>query len=113
MPLVPHVKVWVDAEGRVALSEWRIALLEQIDDCGSLAEAARRLGVPYRTARYKLRQMQQALGCEVLVGRSGGASHGGMVLTERAREAIRRYRRVTEGVEQLITARFAQEFADL
>jgi hypothetical protein len=36
-----------------------------------------------------------------------------MVLTERAREAIRRYRRVTEGVEQLITARFAQEFADL
>jgi molybdate transport system regulatory protein len=110
--LVPHVKVWVDSDGEVALSEWRIALLEKVELCGSLAEAARQLDIPYRTAWYKLREMQAALGCVVLVGRSGGASHGGMVLTERAREAIRRYRRVTSGLEELIAERFAREFAD-
>jgi hypothetical protein len=36
-----------------------------------------------------------------------------MVLTDRARDAIRRYRRVTDGVEQSISTRFAEEFGDL
>jgi molybdate transport system regulatory protein len=67
-------------------------LLEKIEACGSLAEAARQLDIPYRTAWYKLHEMQDALGTDVLVSHSGGASRGGMQLTERARDAIRRYR---------------------
>jgi molybdate transport system regulatory protein len=110
--LVPHVKVWVDVDGQVALSDWRIALLEKIDECGSLAEAARQLNVPYQTARYKLREMQTALGGQVLVSHSGGAARGGMQLTARARDAIRRYRDVTEGLEELIATRFASAFTD-
>ncbi len=110
--LVPHVKVWVDVDGHVALSDWRIELLEKIATCGSLAEAARQLAVPYRTAWYKLHEMQVALGGEVLVSHSGGASRGGMQLTERAHEAIRRYRAVIDGVDDLIAERFAAAFAD-
>jgi molybdate transport system regulatory protein len=111
--LVPHVKVWVEgADGQVALSEWRIALLERIEECGSLAEAARQLQIPYRTAWYKLHEMEQGLGCAVLVSHTGGSSGGGMRLTERARDAIRRYRCVTDGIDDLIAARFAKLFAD-
>ena len=109
---MPHVKVWVDVGGRVALSEWRIALLEKVEVCGSLAEAARQLRIPYRTAWYKLHEMERALGTPVLVSHTGGNSGGGMVLTDRAREAIRRYRQMTDGVDQLIAARFAEVFAD-
>ena len=112
-PLVAHVKVWVDdPRGQVALSEWRIALLEKIEECGSLAEAARQLDIPYRKAWYKLHEMQDALGGAVLLGHSGGATRGGMQLTQRAREAIRRYRRVTQGLDELIAGRFAEAFAD-
>jgi molybdate transport system regulatory protein len=110
--LVPHVKVWMDADGKVALSDWRIDLLEKVDACGSLAEAARQLDIPYRTAWYKLHEMEDALGGEVLIGRSGGVSRGGTFLTERARDAIRRYRRVTAGIDEMIAARFAEAFAD-
>jgi len=111
--LKPHVKVWLDdARGQVALSDWRIALIEKVETCGSLAEAARQMDVPYRTAWYKLREMQTALGVPVLVGRSGGAEHGGMVVTEEAKDAIRRYRELTVGLEEMIAERFEQAFAD-
>jgi hypothetical protein len=43
----------------------------------------------------------------VLVSYSGGASPGGMQLTDRARDAIRRYRCVTEGLQEMIAERFA------
>ena len=109
---VPHVKVWVDVGGQVALSDFRISLLEKIEACGSLAEAARQLNIPYRTAWYKLREMQSALGGQVLVSYSGGASRGGMQLTDRARDAIRRYHRVADGLEELIADRFAASFTD-
>ena len=98
--------------GQVALSDWRIALLEKIEACGSLAEAARQLDIPYRTAWYKLHEMQDALGGEMLVSHSGGASRGGMQLTERAHDAIRRYRTVTAGLDELVATRFAAAFAD-
>lgn len=111
--LAPHVKVWVDdSRGHVALSDWRIALLEKVEECGSLAEAARQMKVPYRTAWYKLHEMESALGAELLVSHSGGASRGGMQLTERARLAIRGYRSMTEGLEEMIAERFATALAD-
>ena len=56
--------------------------------------------------------MEIALGVEVPASYSGGASRGGMRLTERARDAIRRYRRVTDGLEELVARRFAEVFAD-
>ena len=108
--LQPHVKVWVEREGRVALSDWRVALLEGVERTGSLAEAARRFNIPYRTAWYKLREMQTALGFSLLVSHSGGASHGGMHLTEEAKDAVRRFRDVTNGLEGLIASRFTANF---
>jgi molybdate transport repressor ModE-like protein len=105
-----HVKVWVEREGRVALSDWRIALLEQVERTGSLAEAARELNVPYRTAWYKLREMQDALGFPVLVSHSGGADHGGMKLTDEAKEAIRQFRDMTRGLGETVDTRFADRF---
>jgi molybdate transport system regulatory protein len=110
--LIPHVKVWVDLDGQVALSDWRIELLEAVEARGSLAAAARDMGIPYRTAWYKLHEMADALGGDLLVSHSGGATRGGMVLTDRARDAIRRYRRLTDGLAELVAERFASEFAD-
>ncbi|MBO0881433.1 MAG: hypothetical protein J2P17_14020 [Mycobacterium sp.] len=56
--------------------------------------------------------MEDALGGEVLIGRSGGASPSGTFLTKRGRDAIRRYRCVTAGLEDLIATRFAEAFLD-
>ena len=49
-------KVWLERDGQVVLSDWRVELLETIEATGSLARAAARLDVPYRTAWYKLKE---------------------------------------------------------
>lgn len=39
----PRAKLWVEQDGKLVLSDYRVRLLELIDETGSLAEAAGRL----------------------------------------------------------------------
>jgi|SRR5919202_6578544 hypothetical protein len=64
--LQPQAKLWIEIDGKIALSEWRVALLEAVEATGSLAKAAEHLGVPYRTASYKLREIEENLGVHLL-----------------------------------------------
>jgi molybdate transport system regulatory protein len=107
----PHAKIWFERDGRVALSHWRVELLEAIDATGSLAAAAERMGVPYRTAWYKLREAEAQLGARLVETQSGGATGGGSRLTAEARDAIERFHRVVLGVERLVQERFEAEFS--
>jgi molybdate transport system regulatory protein len=94
------------------LSEWRVALLEAVAETGSLAGAANRLSVPYRTAWSRLRQIEAGLGFRVLDTQSGGAEGGGSTLTPEARRVLDRFHRVADGVGELVDARFRAEFGD-
>lgn len=108
-----HSKVWLERDGRVALSAWRIALLEAVHEAGSLAAAAARIGVPYRTAWYKLREIEQQLGLRLLDTQSGGPDGGHTTLTPEAVDIVRRFRRASRGVEELVRERFESEFPEL
>src|SRR5438067_5806267 len=113
LPFRPLVKVWVERGGEVALSEWRIALLEAVDAPGSLSAAARQLNVPYRTAWYKLRQIGPSLGVKLLETQSGGADGGRSRLTPEARALIRAFREFSAGIQSLVEERFQQHFGEL
>lgn len=108
-----HAKLWIEDQGRVALSDWRVALLEAVERTGSLSAAARSLQVPYRTAWHKMREVESSLGVRLLETQSGGPTGGGSRLTAEAHEIIARYHRLQAGIEQLVTERFSQLFADL
>jgi len=110
--LTPHVKLWLTlGEGDdLALSGWRVALLEAVAATGSLARAAERLDIPYRTARYKLREIERHLGLTLVSGQSGGAAGGTSELTPAARELIARWRAFSVGLDAVATARFAATF---
>ena len=108
----PRCKIWFEQDNKVVLSDWRIELLERIEETGSLAKAAKRLNVPYRTAWYKLKEIEERLGIKILLTRSGGTAGGGSQLTTESRQIIRRFRRVTEGLSRLVERRFQDEFAD-
>ena len=106
-------KVWLERDGRVALSEWRMALLEAVEETGSLSHAADRMGVTYRTAWYKLKDIERSLGMKLLDTQSGGSEGGHSDLTPEAREILARFRRVTAGVSELLEARFRAEFGEV
>ena len=109
----PRTKVWFERDGRVALSEWRVELLQAIDETGSLTAAAERMGVPYRTAWYKLREAEQQLGTRLVESRTGGVQGGGSQLTDAGRDAVERFLKVSGGLDRLIRERFEAEFAKM
>ena len=106
-------KIWVERDGKVVLSDWRVRLLETIDETGSLSRAAEKLEVPYRTAWYKLKEIEDRLGVKLLETQSGGADGGGSRLTADARQLITRFRRVCAGIGELVEQRFRTESRDL
>lgn len=109
-PLALRAKVWLEVGGQVALSDWRVQLLEAIDETGSIARAARTLDVPYRTAWYKLRQIEERLGIRLLDTRSGGATGGGTRLTFEARDLVDRFRRASVGISEQVDRGLRAEF---
>jgi molybdate transport system regulatory protein len=111
--LIPRSKVWVELGGKVVLSEWRTELLEAVAQTGSLAQAAEQLDVPYRTAWYKIKEIEDRLGIKLLDTQTGGSTGGGSTLTPAGRDLLARFRRVTAGVHELVEQRFRTEFEDL
>ncbi len=109
-PLEVRSKIWIERGNGVVLSEWRVTLLETIDSHGSLSHAAEALDVPYRTAWERVKAMEAELGTRLLESESGGADGGGSRLTPDARDLCRRFRRVSGGIQEVVSRRVAAEF---
>lgn len=108
--LTPHLNLWLERDGNVVLSGWRVALLQAIDATGSITEAAAQMGVPYRVAWAKIHEMEQGFGAALVETRVGGADGGGATLTPLAHDLIERYNRFSAGLEGLVQERFAEAF---
>lgn len=107
-------KIWIErgSGGNVVLSEWRVELLEAIDAHGSLSRAAEALDIPYRTAWERVKATEGEIGFRLLDSESGGLDGGGSRLTPQARDLCRRFRRVSGGIQEVVSRRFASEFGD-
>jgi molybdate transport system regulatory protein len=88
----PRLRVFHGDE--IALGPGKVDLLQAIDESGTLAEAARRLGMSYMRA-WKLLQTMNAAFREPLVDTArGGSGHGRATLTATGRAALTLYRRM-------------------
>lgn len=108
-----RLKVWIEDERcGVLLSEWRVELLEAVEQTGAMARAAEAVGVPYRTAWQRLREMEAALGMTLVETASGGSDGGGSRLTADGRDLVARFRRVTAGLPETARERFEHHLRD-
>jgi molybdate transport system regulatory protein len=106
-------KLWVERDGEVALSEWRVELLLAIDETGSLAAAAERLHIPYRTAWYKLKGAEHCLGFRLVESESGGKTGGRTRLTPQGRDLAERFRAASEEIGHTARRRLESELAGI
>ncbi len=104
--LQPRSKVWLEHDGRVVLSEWRVALLRAVEETGSLVAAAALLNVPYRTAWEKIRQTEKELGIRLLDTQSGGSDGGRSTLTAEARDLVGRFQSIASDLRSIVDGRF-------
>ena len=78
----------LEADGRNFGGRERIALLMKIDQSGSIAGAAREVGMSYKGAWEAVDAMNNLAGEPLVLRAVGGRSGGGAVLTPRARRLI-------------------------
>ena len=92
LALRPRLRVLRDAE--IALGPGKVDLLESIAATGSIAEAARRLGMSYTRAWKLVRSMNACFRAPLVVAARGGRERGGAELTDDGRAALRLYRQM-------------------
>jgi molybdate transport system regulatory protein len=109
-PMEPRAKLWIEHEGRLVLSDYRVRLLEHIDETGSLSEAAVRMQLSYRRAWGKVKEIEQNLGAKLIESAAGGAGGGGSRLTADGKRLIALYREFRTNVERDLAAEFARIF---
>lgn len=106
----PKFNLWIEHNGVVVLSEWRVRLLDAIDQTGSISRAADRMKVTYHRAWEKLHEMEEGLGEKLVNAQVGGVGGGGAELTDRGRELLRQFRAFSDGLSDEIDQRFAASF---
>jgi len=108
--LSARANLWIERGGRVALSRWRVQLLEAIETTGSISAAAEKIGVQYRLAWERLEEMEEGLGVRLVERHVGGAGGGGAVITPIGRNLIARFNAFATAVEAAVDAEFQRHF---
>lgn len=104
-----RVRFRVDLSDRCSIGEGKIALLEAIDRCGSISQAARDLGMSYRRAWLLLRSLNVSFDTLVVTTRGGGSDGGGASVTKFGRELIQAFR----DVESVLTTHTAERMRNI
>jgi len=104
---VPRASVWFERSGTHLLGDAEVRLLEAIERAGSIKEAAKGVGMSYRTAWARIQQLDRALGAPAVESHAGGPRGGTSTLTAEARDLVKRHadlrRRVVELLERAAT----------
>jgi molybdate transport system regulatory protein len=90
----PSVQVRVLLKAETVLGPGKAELLEGIQAAGSIAAAARRMGMSYKRAWYLIDTINGYFKAPLIVSTKGGKGGGGAQLTAMGREVLRRYRRL-------------------
>lgn len=106
----PRSKLWLERDGKIVLSGYRVRLLRLIDETGSLAEAAVQMQLSYRRAWGKLKEIEANLGLRLVESAAGGAGGGGSTLTPEGRRLVERYDAFRAASEQAIAREYARAF---
>src|SRR5215831_11713487 len=106
----PCSNFWIEKDGKVVLSEWRVALLEAVEQTGSINAAAVQLGVPFRVAWRKIQEMEEGLGVPLTQGITGGPHGGGTRLTAAGQAYIAQFHAAIAGLKDLAERQFYAVF---
>lgn len=109
----PRQKLWLEYGGRLVMSDYRVRLLELVAESGSLAHAASELGLSYRRAWGKVKEMEANLGLALVQSEVGGAGGGHTTLTPEGHQLVQAYRRYQARVEEAMQRAFAEELSGL
>lgn len=103
-------KVWIEVDGEPVFGRGRRFLLEAIDAHGSINQAAKEVGISFRKAWSHIKAMEDRLGMKLVERQTGGKNGGGAVITQEAREFLRKFETMETGIHEIVDERFRTLF---
>jgi molybdate transport system regulatory protein len=92
------------------MSDYRLQLLVLVAKTGSLAEAAQQMGLSYRRAWGKVKELERNLHLPLVQSSAGGAGGGHTEITPEGRELLRRYAEFQQRAETAIREAYREVF---
>lgn len=87
-PLEVKGSIWIEVPGGLKMGIGRATLLQQIEETGSIAEAARLQGMSYKKAWSMVQALNQSSALPLVQKHNGGKNGGGTVLTEEGKKVM-------------------------
>jgi molybdate transport system regulatory protein len=100
----------MEVDGEAVFGRGRRILLEAIDTHGSINQAAKEVGISYRKAWGHIQAMEKRLGISLVVRQTGGKNGGGAMLTPEARDFLRKFEKMEQGLLEFVNAQFRELF---
>lgn len=108
----PKLKLWIERDGRLALSDYRVRLLLHVRETGSLARAASRMRLSYRRAWGKIKELEQNLGLALVTSETGGLGGGHTRLTAEGDRLVAQYQDFQQRMERALEREYAAAFGE-
>ena len=99
-----RLSIRIDFESSGRLGPGKVALLERIEETGSISAAGKTMGMSYRRAWELVSEMNALFDQPLVAARVGGAKGGGTALTPFGRAIVRRYRAVEQAAQSATRA---------
>lgn len=107
-----NARVIVRLKDENLLGPGRVRLMEKIKSTGSIAEAAREMGLSYRKALRLINCINEQFEEDVILTWKGGSDFGGARLSEWGENLIHKYYQVIKKVDDLLEVE-AKTFFDM
>jgi len=96
----PRVKLWLEKDGLLVFSDYRAELLDHIAKTGSISAGAERMGLSYRRAWGKIKEIEHNLGVRLVRSEAAGEPHSPRRVSNSSRATApfaRRRNRTSDG----------------
>jgi len=107
------VKVWIeDDKNNLVFGGGKTEILEYINQTGSIAEAAQKIGLNYKKTWSHIKILEKYIEDELVITQKGGGEQGGSTLTPKAKEIIKNYKQLQSDVKEYTKQRFEELFTN-
>ena len=97
-----RLRCWIDIDGEKFFGPGPARLLELIGDEGSLAKAAKQMGMSYKKAWDIIDDLNTRGKMPFVISRKGGEKGGGAELTETGKKVLLKYRSLTDKLNSIV-----------
>ena len=105
------VKVWIEDENKnLIFGSGKTEILRQIEQTGSISEAAKKVGMNYKKAWSHIKILEEYIEDDLVITKKGRGIDSGSQLTTKAKELIELYEILDKDIKEYSKKRFNELF---